>query len=169
MNAPIRHGRHSPRPNIRWQTLTNAANKLYSQGNLDGAQALYRAAKAEADRCIARARIQVDDDPDLCALAPMMVVISCQNLAECAAGRGQLHEAEAEHRYACLTMLDIIENDALATTLRSAAARHLKPALSDFATWLQQSGRGPTGLAAIVSRGQRFLSASTAQREITRH
>lgn len=169
MNAPFRHGPNGPRPDIHWQTLTHAANRLFAQGNLDGAHGMYLAAKAEADRCMARARFPADEDPEIFSLAPMMLVISWQNLAECAESRGKVREAETAYRQACLDMLDTVENEALATGLRASAARHLKPALSEFATWLQRTGKGPAALAAIVARGQHLLAVHAPQTQSTHH
>lgn len=173
MNAPFRSNLSTapgqPRPDASWQTMTGAANMLYAEGRLGAAHALYLAAEYEANQCLTRAQIEGDSASDLCTLAPMMVVISCQNRAQCAEKLGSMAEAEAAHRAACTRMLDIAEGSKLPPLLRAAAVRHLKPALCEYAAWLRTHGRGSAPLAALVARGQRLVDATQARPGPTHH
>lgn len=132
-----------------WLELTAAANQAFKEGAAEKAETLYRKALVEAERLFA-----TRDEANLSVLLPVVMNISCHNLAHLAA----MQDNEPECRRLLIVAFERLIGAARAADtppfLRIACIQHLKYALSELAGHLAEQTAPEPPISAYIERLQ---------------
>lgn len=150
-----------------WKDLTRRANIAFQASDDVLARALYEAALREAERVLELAC--VDGPADAVALGPMLLTISCQNLAQLTvrAGASAATQHLLVHAFECLFAIASASQARL--DLRASAARHLGIASTALVQHLCEHGSPELADAhaerakAVIQAVSLLVAAATVQ------
>ena len=129
-----------------WKHLTEQANLAFSQGHDVGARTIYLEALAEAETLF-DAALQ-----GRCSLpVPVILNISCHNLAEFECRHGNHRTAEAYVRRAYDRLVDASRSPTSPLPLRIASVQHLKHALAMLVRHYRSNGKPKEDVKAAIS------------------
>lgn len=118
------HFHQSSEASATWQSLTREGNRDYARKKLRKAQAHYEEAMEEA-----RSLLCQFQETGLPLSTPVMLVVSCHNLADLFFGQKEPEQAVLFLRHACVELTRLAGLPALPLQARLACVEQLRPAV----------------------------------------
>ncbi len=132
-----------------WKEMTEQANRAYARDDFPRARTLYLEALSEAQALFDAALVGRSTLP-----VPVILNISCHNLAELEEKQGNRETSESYFRLAFDRLIETARSPASPLPLRLASAQHLKHALAVLVQHYRKVGKPDHEVSADISRAK---------------